>query len=71
MVNWQLETYLKQHGLKAIDLVRKTGLSTNTVYPMVRNDAQRVDRETLTTVIQALRDLTGKHTEVGDILQFE
>ncbi len=70
-MNWQLETYLKEHGLRAIDLVHKTGLSTNTVYPMVRNNAQRVDRDTLNRVIQALRDLTGKRTEVGDILRFE
>ena len=50
-MNWQLATYLKQNGLKAIDLVRETGLSTNTVYPIVRNDAQRVDRDTLDAVI--------------------
>lgn len=70
-MNWQLEGYLKQNGLRAIDLVRKTGLSTNTIYPMVRNDAQRVDRNTLDAVIQALRELTGKHTEVSDLLRFE
>lgn len=70
-MNWQLKKYLGRHGLKASDLVRKTGLSTNTIYPMVRNDAQRVDRDTLDTVIQALRDLTGQPTEVSDILRFE
>lgn len=70
-MNWQLEAYLKQHGLRAADLVRETGLSTNTIYPMVRNDARRVDRDTLDTVIQVLRGLTGEQTEVGDLLRFE
>ena len=70
-MNWQLATYLKQNGLRAIDLVRETGLSTNTIYPIVRNDAQRVDRDTLDSVIQGLRRLTGKSTEISDILRFE
>ncbi len=69
-MNWQLGEYLRANGLKPIDLVRQTGLSTNTVYPLVRNHAKRIDRETLDTVIQALRDLTGKDTDIADILKF-
>lgn len=70
-MNWKLKSVLDDNQLKAIDLVRQTELSTNTIYPIVRNEAQRVDRETLGVIILALRELTKKEIQVSDILVFE
>lgn len=70
-MNWKLKEYLESYKLKPIDLVRETELSTNTIYPMTRNEAKRIDRETLETVLVALRRMTGQDTQLADILVSE
>ena len=76
-MEWQLGAYLDRYNrthrpkIWVSDIVEKTGLSSNTVYPISRGEAQRVDRETLSKIIQALRELTGESIEVSDLLKFE
>ena len=70
-MRWKLQDYLNRHDLNAHRLVKASGLSSNTVYPMTRGDAQRVSLATLETVLIALRDLTGEKVGVGDLLELE
>lgn len=69
-MNWQLAEYLEAHNLTPYRLMEHSGLSSNTVYPMARNQAQRVSRDVLDRVIRSLRELTGKETQTSDILRF-
>lgn len=68
-VNWALAEYLDQHDLTPYQLMKESGLSSNTVYPMARNQAERVSRDVLDKVLESLRRLTGEQTQVGDILR--
>ena len=70
-MRWKLQDYLDRHDLNAHRLVQATGLSSNTIYPMTRGEAQRVSLATLETVLLALRDLTGETVGVGDLLELE
>ncbi len=70
-MRWKLQDYLERHNLNAHRLVKASGLSSNTVYPMTRGEAQRVSLATLETVLLALRDLTGERVAIGDLLELE
>lgn len=70
-MRWKLQDYLERHDLNAHRLVKASGLSSNTVYPMTRGEAQRVRLATLETVLLALRDLTGERVDVSDLLELE
>ncbi len=50
-------------------LVEETGMSTNTVYPIYRGEAQRVDRESLDKLIDGWQELTGESIGVADLLE--
>lgn len=70
-MRWKLQAYLERHDLNAHRLVKASGLSSNTVYPMTRGETQRVSLATLETILLALRDLTGESVNVGDLLELE
>ncbi len=70
-MNWRLSEYLEENGITPYQLFKETGLSVNTIYPIARNEARRVDRDTLDRVLAGLRTLTGKPTDIGDILRYE
>ena len=42
-----LKLALKEYGLTVAELSRKTGISTNTLYAMIRRDNQKIDPEML------------------------
>ena len=76
-MNWKLHDLMHEYNrdrnktgkrLTVKDLVEETGLSTNTLYPIYRGDAQRVDRESLDRLIDAWRVLTDEPIDVGDLL---
>lgn len=70
-VNWKLSEYLERHELTPYRLMEHSGLSSNTVYPIARNDAERVSKKVLERLVVALRELTGENVEIGDILKLE
>ena len=68
-VKWTLKEVLEAHDVSPYQLRKASGLSANTVYPMVRGHAKRVSLATLTRTLAALRQLTGKRFRVGDLLK--
>ena len=70
-MHWKLKEYLDKNDLTPYRLMEHSGLSSNTVYPMARNTAKQMSRDVLDKVITSLRDLTGKPTELADILRYE
>ena len=70
-MKWMLKETLKRHKLSAYQLRKASGLSVNTVYPMVRGEAERVSLATLDRVIETLRELSGERVVVGDVLEYE
>ena len=70
-VTWKLAEYLERHDLTPYRLMEHSGLSSNTVYPIARNDAERVSKKVLEKLVLSLRELTGEDVNVGDILTLE
>lgn len=69
MLRLNLGEYLKRHGLTPYRLVKESGLAQATVYNMARTPAQRVDLDTVGTMLDALRRMTGERVTVDDLLE--
>ena len=69
-MNWRLSEYLEENGITPYQLFKETGLSVNTIYPIARNEARRVDRDTLGRGAHGAQDLNRqadghrRHSEV-------
>ncbi len=70
-MEWKLRKYLDDHKLTPHQLALEAKLSVNTVYPMARGQAERISLKTMDRVITALRNLTGKHVDIGDLLEYK
>lgn len=70
MLRLNLGGYLKRHGLTPYRLVKESGLAQATVYNMARTPAQRVDLDTVGTLLDALRRMTGERVKVDDLLEY-
>lgn len=69
MLRLNLGAYLKRHKLTPYRLVKESGLAQATVYNMARTPAQRVDLDTVGTLLTALRRMTGEPVTVNDLLE--
>jgi DNA-binding Xre family transcriptional regulator len=70
---WKLKEFMKAHRIKPGELARSTHgqLSRAGVYGLLRNERpQSVHFETLDALLPALRELTGKGVEVGDLIVY-
>ena len=70
-VTLNLKQVLDQHGFSAYALWRASGLPRNTVYSLTQGKAQRLDLNTLASVIYGLEELTGKHFTPNDLLEVQ
>lgn len=70
-VRWKVKQLLQAHGLSAYRLWKESGLAMGTAYRLVRGDTQSLNAETLDKVMGALRRLTGKSFELGDLVLYE
>ena len=66
-----MKELLERENVTAYQLVKQTGLSVNTIYPLARGEARRVSLDTLQTVTNALDGLTGKRVSICDLLERE
>lgn len=69
-MKWKLKQYLEEHGLTPHALSRESNLSTATIYPMARGQAERISLQTMDRVIDALRSLTGERVDIADLLEY-
>lgn len=71
-VRWQLDAFLKAHGLTAYALAKASGIQRmSTVYRIAGKDAPvRVDLPTLAALLDGLRHLTGEDVQLTDILEY-
>lgn len=69
-MKWKLKQYLEDHDLTAHALSRESSLSTATIYPMARGQAERISLQTMDRVITALRSLTGERVDIADLLEY-
>jgi DNA-binding Xre family transcriptional regulator len=71
MVVWKLKDLLAAHDIAPYRLARESGMHAPSVYRMLRGTGTKaVTRETLATIISALRTLTGKSISVCDLLEY-
>ena len=66
---WRLKEYLDEHGLLVSELIRATGLSSNTLYPLARGETTRVGLETLGKIILGLEVLIGSRPKLEEIME--
>ena len=66
-----LGAFLARQGISAYRLVKATEgrLAPATVYSLASKPAQRIDLETVGTMLEALSELTGTEVHVQDILE--
>ncbi|WP_152545015.1 helix-turn-helix domain-containing protein [Deinococcus phoenicis] len=75
-VRWKLPEIAKEHGLGGYRLTKAMLQETergrmNTIYRLLSDKPPtRVDLETLSALITALRTLTGREYKVGDLLEY-
>jgi DNA-binding Xre family transcriptional regulator len=69
--HWKLKPYLERHRISANALAKKTRLSSNTIYPIVRGEAKQVSFETLGKLTRALEELTGERVDMTDVIEVE
>jgi hypothetical protein len=69
MMRLNLGQYLERRHLTPYRLIKESGLARATVYNMARVPAQRVDLDTVSTLLQALRRLTGEPVTINDLLE--
>lgn len=75
-VSWKLADYLEAHKLRPQDVENAAirlgqPLGKNTIYRVLRGEGpSRIDRNTLSAIVAALRELTRSKVEPGDLLEF-
>jgi hypothetical protein len=71
MNSWRLNLgkYLSAHHITPYRLVKASGLASNTVYALARGPAQRIDLETVSTILATLERLTGQSVGISEILE--
>ena len=72
MIHWKLKSVLKEYNLTPYRLAKATNgkLSLNAVYNAVADDLTAVKFVSLGTLINALRVLTGRQINIGDLIEF-
>lgn len=74
---WRLGALLAKHGVTPLQVEREAvrlGLDfgKNTIYRLLREDGpQRIDRDTLVSLVSALRSLTKENITVDSLLRFK
>lgn len=71
MNSWRLNLgkYLLAHGITPYRLVKASGLASNTVYALARQPAQRIDLETVSTILATLEQLTGQSISLTEVFE--
>lgn len=73
-LHWKLAQFLKDNDLTAYRLAQTLGTRGRmpTIYRLVREGQEptRVDLPTLATVIDGLRELTGRNVTLNDVLEY-
>ena len=72
MIRWNLKAILNEYGLTPYRLAKATNgkLSLNAVYNAVSNDFTAIKFESLSTIVIALRELTGKQISVETLIEY-
>ncbi|WP_309569996.1 helix-turn-helix transcriptional regulator [Deinococcus sp.] len=66
-----LGQYLKDHGISAYRLVQEVEgvVAPNTVYGLARKPAQRIDLDTVSSILQALERVRGQRVMITEVLE--
>jgi hypothetical protein len=68
---WKLREYLEAHNLTALTVETEAGLGQNSIYRLLKADGPAlVNRATFSSLIAALRTLTGQPVTVTDLLEY-
>ena len=71
MVSWKLKDTMDAHGVTRYALQKETGAAMNTLRAMYDGSTRRPDLDVLDGVIKALRQITGKQINLGDVLEWQ
>lgn len=72
MIRWKLKAILEEHGLTPYRLAKATKgkLSLNAVYNAVTDDLTAIKFESLGTLVNTLRELTGEPIGVENLIEY-
>ena len=73
-IRWKLNKFLSEHDLTAYRLATTLDSHTRTptIYRLAKEDLElsRIDFNVLATIIDGLRELTGKKVDITDLLEY-
>lgn len=73
---WHLRDLMKRYDIAPLDIEREAirlgyNIGKNVIYRLATHDGpQRFDRSSLLAIVAALRSLTKKPIQVGDLLEY-
>ena len=68
-ITWKLKTYLTEHGVTPYRLSKESGLAMSTIYALSSSQPDRLDINTLDSIMGTLEKLTGKQVVFDDLLE--
>ena len=68
-IHFKLDDTLRRYKKTPFALVEASGLAKATVYKIVNNEAKAVKLETISKLMDGLRELTGEVVTLDDVLE--
>jgi DNA-binding Xre family transcriptional regulator len=68
-VKWKLKSFLETHGISPYKLWQESKLARGTVYTIANGKGDRIDMNTLGTILHTLERLTGLTVGLDDVLE--
>lgn len=70
-IRWKVGEVLAAQGITGYRFWKVSGLPQRSAYRVFNGDARNINADTLDATVQALRELTGKPLNVGDLLEWQ
>jgi len=68
-IDYRLSNLLKRKRITPYRLAKESGISMQSLYPLVRGEATQVRFDSLLRIITALKSLTGEAYSVADLVE--
>lgn len=71
MINFKLDTLLKQHKCSRTHFAHITKVRPNTISDMCNGKTKRLELDTLNSIMRALNQLSNKQVFIGDLIEYK
>lgn len=68
-ITWKLKPFLDSNSITPYRLSKESGLAMSTIYSLSNDQPERLDMNTLDTIMSTLERLTSKRISFDDLLE--